>query len=114
MDANIVVTQVSSAATVVYLIQRLKSATWFPWLQKEGQVWAKRGLSLVAALGIHTGISYVWNPVPTPEGGHILAITIPPAAIIAIGLWHWFNQYVMQELIYQGTANRTSAGNAKP
>jgi len=105
MDANIVVTQVSSAATVVYIIQRLKTAKWFPWLQHEGQVWAKRGLSLVAAFGVHTGISHVWNAGEVP-GGHVLIITIPPLTVVAIGLWHWSNQYIMQELIYQGTVNR--------
>lgn len=121
MDANIVVTQVSSAAVVVYALQRLKTARWFPWLQNEGQVWLKRGLSLAAAFGIHTGISYVWNAGTAPGVAHVLLINIPPASEIMIGLWHWANQFIMQELIYQGTANKVvmatpplPAGASKP
>lgn len=106
MDANIVVTQVSSAAAVVYLMQKLKNWDRFKWLQKEGQIWLKRGLSLAAAFGIHTGVSYVWNPGTSPGVAHVLMINIPPLAEIMTGLWHWFNQYVLQELIYQGTANK--------
>lgn len=106
MDANIVVTQVSSAAVVVYVIQRLKTAPWFTWIQNDSQVWIKRGASLVAALGVHTGISYVWNAAPGNAGAHVLAITVPPLTVIAIGVWHWFNQYVLQELVYQATTNK--------
>lgn len=110
MDANIVVTQVTSAAVVVWGIQKLKAASWFPWLKNNGQVWAKRLLSVGTALLTHAGISHVWNPAPA--GATFLGtitFTIPMASVMLVGLWHWLNQYVMQELIYQGTSNRSAA-----
>ena len=107
MDANIVTTQFTSAALVVYALQKLKSARWFPWLRAQGQLWLKRGISIGAALGIHTGITHIWNPGTEP-GWHVLVITIPPATIVAVGLWHWLGQYAMQETLYQAVANKTT------
>lgn len=102
MDSNIVITQVSSAAILVWVLQRLKSATWFPWLQNEGQVVAKRIISIAAAIGSHTGISWVWAPAAAAAAGsHTLTLTIPALAVIAVTVWHWLSQYILQELIYQ-------------
>lgn len=108
MDSNIVVTQLSSAAILVWGLQKLKSAKWFPWLQHEGQVVLKRTISIAAAIGTHTGISYVWSPIVSDAGYHTLALTIPPLTVIAVTFWHWLNQYILQELIYQTTANKLS------
>lgn len=101
MDSNIVVTQISSAAILVWVLQRLKSATWFPWLQNEGQVVAKRIISVAAAIGTHTGISWVWAPAAFAAGSHTLTLTIPALAVISVTVWHWLSQYILQELIYQ-------------
>ena len=108
MDANIVGTQVSSAIIAVWLMQKLKEAHWFPLLKQMGQnPWIKRGVSMVTALGILTGISHIWNPGTVP-GGHQLVINIPPVMVILEGLWHWSNQYIYQESAYQLFYNRVS------
>lgn len=112
MDANIAVTQISSAAILVWGLQKLKGAKWFPWIQNEGQVIAKRTISIAAAIGTHTGISYVWAPVVTSAGFHTLTLTIPALSVIAVTVWHWLNQYILQELVYQMTAkNGVTAPN---
>jgi hypothetical protein len=111
MEANVVMTQFTSAAVFVWAMQKLKSAPWFPLLKNEGQVWLKRGASIVTALGVHLGISHVWNPGPT-EGSHVLIITIPAISVIAVGAWHWLGQYAMQETMYQATANKVLAPKA--
>ena len=108
MDANIVTTQFSAAALVVFGLQKLKSAKWFPWVQHEGQVWLKRGISVATALAIHTGISHVWEPDAAMSGYHKLILTIPPGSVIAVGIWHWFGQYAIQETLYQVTGNRVA------
>lgn len=101
MDANLVGTQVSSAIVAVWGIQQLKKAPWFPLLKMNGQLWAKRTLSVLTALGVHTGISHVWNAGTAPGVAHVLIINIPPIGVIVEGLWHWSNQYIYQESAYQ-------------
>lgn len=109
MDANIAVTQFTSAAVAVWAIQQLKNASWFPWLKNQGQVIAKRLVSVATAIGIHTGISYVWNTGEV-SGSHVLIITIPPLAVILVTVWHWLGQFVLQEGWYQAIYNKTSQG----
>jgi hypothetical protein len=105
MDANIAITQITSGAVAVWAIQQLKNAPWFPLLRDKGQVLAKRILSIVTAIGIHTGISHVWNPGTVP-GSHVLIINIPPATVVAVELYHWLGQYVIQESYYQLLYNK--------
>lgn len=104
MEANVVMTQFTSAAVFVWAMQRLKDAKWFPLLKHEGQIWQKRIASVSVALGVHLGISHVWNP--GADGGHLLIITVPPLAVISVGAWHWLGQYAMQETMYQSTVNK--------
>jgi hypothetical protein len=111
MDSNIVLTQFTSGAVAVWAIQQLKNAAWFPWLKSEGQIVLKRALSVVSAITIHTSISYVWNPGAHP-GWHVLVITIPPASVVAVEVFHWLGQYVVQESYYQVVYNNN--GKAKP
>jgi hypothetical protein len=109
MDSNIVLTQFTAAGVAVWGIQQLKAAPWFPLLKHNGQVWAKRITSILAAIGIHTGISAVWNHNTPPIGyAYQLVINIPPVTIIIVTVWHWVGQYVMQEGWYQVAYNRVT------
>lgn len=100
--SNIFVTQFTSSAVVVWLIQKLKNASWFPWLQ-HGQATISRLFSMVAAAAVAIGINYTWNP--TTRG---LLITIPTTYGLAVGAWHWLNQFVLNETLYQATINKVS------
>ena len=100
--SNIIATQFTSSAVVVYVMQRLKSASWFPWLQ-HGSATVSRAVSVVAAAAVAIGINYTWNP--QTRG---LLITIPTRWGLAIGIWHWLNQFALQETIYQATVNKVS------
>lgn len=104
--SNILATQFTSSAVVVYVMQRLKSASWFPWLQ-HGSATVSRIVSIVAAAAVAIGINYTWNP--QTRG---LLITIPTLAGFAIGIWHWLNQFAFQETIYQCTVNKVSVTTA--
>lgn len=106
MDANVALTTFTSSAVVVWVIQRLKAAKWFPLL-KEGQAGITRTVSVVAALGTHLGVSYEWTRAA--DGTHTLAIGGLGAASILIAGWHWLNHYALQETIYQATVNKTPA-----
>jgi len=92
-----------SSAAGVALLQWLKKAKWFPWLQQVGTTLPNRiGAILVAIAGV-TGIHYVYDPV-----GHSLLIPNFTWAAIGAGLWHWAQQFIMQEFVYQATSNKTA------
>lgn len=107
MDANIVVTQFTASAVVVYGMQVLKNASWFPLLQS-GRKYASRIVSILAAFAIHGGVSYTWDPSLDASGNRHLLIAIPTAAAVCVYLWHWLGQYALQEVMYQGTVNKVS------
>jgi hypothetical protein len=106
--ASVLFSHFTSAALVVWIIQILKNAKWFPWLQNEGQVWTKRIVSVVGALAAHTGISYAWHSLATATGGYQLIVTIPPIQIIGQFVWRWAGQYVAQEGWYKLVYERLS------
>jgi hypothetical protein len=101
MYGNLLSTQITAAAIVVFLLQKLKATKYFPLLSEESSIFLKRAASALAALGVHTGISHVWGP-GTIAGAHRLIIDFPPFAVIAVGVGHWAQQFIFQEVGYQG------------
>jgi hypothetical protein len=95
MDANPVLTHGGTAFAVIYVLQKLKKADWFPLL-KAGQAWVTRAASITVALGVGLGISYEWNPA-----SHALLITGLSWGLIAPKLMTVFVQYATQESGYQ-------------
>lgn len=106
MDANpvsnIVITQFTSSAVVVWVMQKLKNASWFPILQ-HGSATISRVFSVLAAAVVAIGINYTYNPATRG-----LLITLPTTTGLILGIWHWLNQYVLQETVYQATVNKVS------
>jgi hypothetical protein len=102
-SASVLFSHFTSAALVVWIIQVLKNAKWFPWLQNGGQVWTKRIISTAGALAAHTGINYAWHSGGTLPTGvqYQLILNIPPLAILGQFIWRWAGQYVMQEGWYK-------------
>lgn len=103
--SNIVMTQFTSSAVVVWLMQKLKSASWFPFLQ-HGRATVSRLFSIGVAFFVAIGIGYTWNT--NSSGIHTLTLTIPGLWGLAVGVWHWLNQFVLQETVYQATVNKIS------
>jgi hypothetical protein len=99
-DVSLPLTHVTSAAIVVWGINKLKSASWFPFLQKNWTI-VNRTFSVVAAFGVSIGISYQWSA--NASGGHQLVLQIPGLAALVLSLWHVLNQYVLQETLFQVT-----------
>lgn len=100
-SASIVITQFTSSAIVVFIINKLKAAKWFPLLQKDW-TWMNRTFSIIAAFLVAQGIHWVWTP-----DTRVLAITIPTLWGFVTGVWHWINQYVSQEALHQITKPKT-------
>ena len=101
MDASIGLTHFTSSAIVVYAMNRLKAASWFPLIQKE-KATMNRIFSVVIAFAVSIGIHYTWDPT-----ARIFALTLPTLSALGLGVWHWINQYAMQETLYQITNNKT-------
>lgn len=100
MVSNVAMTEFTSSALVVFLMQKLKTASWFPLIQ-EGRVWINRGISIGSAAFVAIGVNYTWSP----ESRGLL-ITLPTLTAALIGLWHWLNQYALNETLYRATINK--------
>lgn len=100
MDASIGLTHFTSAAIVVWLMNKLKAASWFPLVQKDA-VYLNRAFSAVVAFFVSIGIHYTWSA--SADGSHTLVLAIPSLAVLAVGLWHVINQFALQETLHQLT-----------
>ena len=109
MISNIAMTQFTSSAIVVWGMQKLKTAPWFPLL-RHGQASVSRAWSIVSAAIVAIGINYTWNK--NLDGSHTLIFVIPTLWVLAVGGWHWLNQFALQEMIYQATVNKVSLASA--
>lgn len=107
MEASVGLTHFTSAAIVVYVMNKLKAASWFPLIQKDA-VLMNRAFSAVVAFAVSIGIHYTWTA--NPDGSHGLMLQIPTLAGLGLGVWHFLNQFAMQETIYQ----TTNTGTAPP
>lgn len=102
MDASssVFFSHLTSAGIVVWAINKLKAASWFPLVQKDA-AYLNRAFSFVVALLVTAGISYSW--VTDANGAHTLTLNIPTLSVLAVGLWHALGQYVLQEGWFQVT-----------
>ena len=105
MVSNVAMTEFTSSAVVVFAMQKLKTAKWFPLIQ-DGRVWVNRLISIGGAGIVAIGVNYTWSP--ETRG---LLITVPTLSAALVALWHWLNQYALNETLYQATAGRNSNGN---
>jgi hypothetical protein len=103
--ANVLSTQVTAAAMTVWVLQKLKDASWFPLLQ-HGQKTITRFASAAASAFVSIGIGYTWTR--NTDGTHVLMLAIPTLPILLAGAWHWGQQFAFNELIYQSTVNKLS------
>lgn len=108
MTADLAITEVTSGAILVYLLQLAKK--WFPQLE-QAQGWILRGLSAVWAIVSTILVSWEWTA--HPEGGGTLTLVIPSLAVALTAIWHVLSQFSLQEIIYRATAKQ-SRGTDQP
>ena len=102
--SNVAMTQFTSSAVVVYLMQKVKTATWFPLVQ-QGKAMLNRIVSVTAAFLVAVGVSWSWS-LNAANGTHTLTIANLSFFTALHGAWHWLNQYALQETIYQAAVNK--------
>lgn len=99
-SADLVTTQVTISAVVVFLLERLKRARWFPWLSAEKEKvtqWVAAALAALAALGIHTEFD-------ATKG--VLIISGLTVAGVLHGGFEVLRSLAFQELIYHGVVKK--------
>lgn len=90
---------ITASAVSVFLINLLKNAKWFPWIDKESKAGARMFALLLAAAsaaGIHAAYA-----------GGTLTITGLTLTGILAGGWLWLKSFALQEWIYQSSKVKT-------
>lgn len=97
-DANVAMTQVTTAGVVVFVINWLKKSPLFPWITDQNGRLLR--MLAVAGAGIGAvGIHYTWNPE-----AHSLTFTGLSLVGILTAAAIWLKSFVTQEIIYQSTS----------
>lgn len=93
----------TTGAVVVYAIEWLKASGLFPWIHADSKT-LNRTVSALAAGAVAFGISATGDSVT----GWV--ITVPPLATLMTGAYHWLEQFVLQQLVFDGVVQRSGKG----
>lgn len=96
MNGQEILSQFTSAAVVVYVLQLIKRSTWFPWLTIE----TKKANRIVAALGAAAsalGVHFAFDM----QAGSLLITGLTVTGVLHGG-WHWLNAMAIQQTLYDG------------
>jgi hypothetical protein len=100
---NELASQVTASGIVVWVLQSLKKANWFPWITEHSdtvtRIWA-----VVLAAATSAGISYTYDP-----SAGMLTISGATLAGVLSFLWKVVSALVFQELIYRGAVKAHSS-----
>jgi hypothetical protein len=101
MTADLISTQITASAVIVWVMQKLKNSNRFPWLSQ--YTWlANRTVSIIVSGAMALGIHADFDPV---KG--VLAISGLTYISLMHGLGDWLRSAVIQQLIYIGAVKRT-------
>ena len=102
IPGDIAVTELTSAAILVYLLEVVKS---LPWVQQKlgSWSWLYRVASILWALVSTIVLSYEFSG--NAVYGWMTASGFTALGGVALGLWHWIEQFAMQEIIYRATSH---------
>lgn len=100
---DLVATQVTVSALIVYALQWIKRSSWVPWITEHTKAlnrWIAALVAAAAAIGIHTEFDATAGT---------LVITGLTLAGIAHGLFEWARSWIFQQMIYDGVIARDTA-----
>jgi hypothetical protein len=86
---------VGAAAVIPFLVEGLKKAVWFPWIDHATEA-LNRWVGILAALLVTAGIHYTWSP-----DTRILAFTIPTLGAFITWLFNAVVQWGLQQYVYR-------------
>lgn len=109
VPGSVVIEEITSGAVCVFALQELKRR--FP--QLEGlQPWVMRTASAIWALISVILISYEW--MPYAGGGGQLILTLPSLGGAIMAVWHWAEQFAVNEVVYRTAAKTGGAPGGAP
>ncbi len=112
MDGAII-SQLTSAAIVVYLLQWLKKQDWYAKCVTAIPIDDPTVHRLVSALGAFLsaeGVHFAFTG--SASAGWHLSATIPPAAVLLHAFWDWAQQFALNQLTYDAVAQRAGGPKA--
>lgn len=96
-------THLTSGAAVVYIIEGLKASGRVPWLTADTKTVNKMA-SAIAAACLAFGIT------ATGDASTGWIVQIPSATVLLSGVWHWLEQWVIQQGYYDLVAQKSGKG----
>lgn len=96
--------QLTSAAIVVYLLQWAKSCPIIPWITEHSKGISRltsAGLAAVSAIGVHYSFD--------AEAGRLVVEGLTVSGLLH-GLWLFGNQFALQQLAYDAVLNKSPNG----
>jgi len=103
-------TQLTLSAIATWALERAKASPYFPWLSAHTKTLNRVvavGLSGLTSLGVTFTGTGGWQ-----EGGTLL-VTIPSVTLIGLGLWHWLQSFVLQQMLYHAAVKPQAPRNLK-
>ena len=91
--------QLTSAAVVVYALQWLKRSTLFPWITMESER-LNRLLAGVGAAISAAGVHFAFAVAENTSGTYVITISGLSLLNVLHGLWHVVNQFAIQQLAF--------------
>lgn len=92
-----IMSQVTVSAIVVWLLEKLKVAPWFPAFSEQSTATTKKVIGALVAAAAAIGISYNYDPT----GGVLTVKGLTLSSMTSFG-WTWIQNFVMQQLVYHG------------
>ena len=96
--------QLTVSAVVVFILQMLKKASWFPWLTVEKD---RLNRSIAVALA---GLSALGINITFQSTEGVLTITGLTAGTFLHGGWEWLKAFAVQEFVYRSTKPAKNGG----
>ena len=107
--ADIVTTQITASALVVYGIELMKKTSWLPWITRTSDNVNRTVSTLLAAataLGIHSTFD--------ASRGTLVITGLTMASLLHFGL-DWLRSFVFQQMIYKGVIKpQATSAKAEP
>lgn len=101
-----ILSQLTASSIAVWLIQRLKSAPWFPALDANSSVVVQRVFAVATATLTTVGINWSYD-----ASLGVLTVTGLTVAGIADALWAFLQSLVAQQVIYHGVVKPEAVRN---
>jgi hypothetical protein len=101
--------QILVGLAVSYLLQRLKAASWFPWLTELSTRWVKIAVSAVIAACSALAISVAWD-----GAAGILTISGLTFANVSAGAQAFLVSFLSQHFSYEMLMRPSGAATKKP